>query len=95
LLPGWSETDDRQLVNLETLAAHIDHICQLTGSVEHVAVGTDFDGGFGWPAVPQEIETIADLPKLESVLRQKGYSGMDISSVLHGNWKRILERSLP
>lgn len=95
LLPGWSETDNRQLVTLETLAAHIDHICQLTGSVEHVAVGTDFDGGFGWPAVPLEINTIADLPKLESVLRQKGYSEVDISSVLHGNWQRILESSLP
>jgi len=95
LLPGWSDTDDRRLVTLETVAAHIDHICQLTGSSEHVAVGTDFDGGFGWPSVPQEIDTIADLPKLETVLRRRGYSETDISAVLHGNWLGILERSLP
>ncbi len=95
LLPGWSETDDRHLVTLETVAAHIDHICQLTGSSKHVALGTDFDGGFGWPAVPQEIDTIADLPKLETVLRQRGYAETDISAVLHGNWQSILERSLP
>ncbi len=95
LLPGWSETDSRQLVTLETLAAHIDHICQVTGSAEHVAIGTDFDGGFGWPAVPLEIDTIADLPRLEPVLRQRGYSDVDVSAILHGNWRRILERSLP
>jgi membrane dipeptidase len=95
LRPGWSETDDRSLVTLETLAAHIDHICQLTGCAQHVAVGTDFDGGFGWPSVPQEIDTIADLPKLEAVLLQRGYSEEDISSIFHGNWQSILERSLP
>ena len=95
LVPGWSETDGRHLVTLDTLAAHIDHICQLTGSAAHVALGTDFDGGFGWPAVPQEIETIADLPKLESVLQQRGYSEKDVTSVFHGNWQRILENSLP
>ena len=95
LLPGWSETDDRHLVTLETLAAHIDHICQLTGSAAHVALGTDFDGGFGWPAVPEEIDTIADMPRLESVLQQRGYSEKDISAVFHGNWQRILESSLP
>ena len=95
LLPGWSETDGRHLVTLETLAAHIDHICQLTGSVDHVALGTDFDGGFGWPAVPQEIDTIADMPKLESILQHRGFSALDITAIFHGNWQRILESSLP
>jgi membrane dipeptidase len=95
ILSGWSETSDRNLVTLENVAAHIDHVCQLTGSVEHVALGTDFDGGFGWPAVPLEINTIADLPKLEPVLSQHGYSEAEIAAILHGNWQKVLERSLP
>jgi membrane dipeptidase len=95
LLQGWSESNDRNLVTLEHVAAHIDHVCQLTGSVDHVALGTDFDGGFGWPAVPLEINTIADLPKLEPVLSQHGYTEAEIAAILHGNWQKVLESSLP
>jgi membrane dipeptidase len=95
LLPGWKTSDDRRLVTLNHVAAHIDHVCQLTGSAGHVAIGTDFDGGFGWPAVPLEINTIADLPRLEILLAERGYSSEDIRAILHGNWQKILERSLP
>lgn len=87
----WTLQDDRQDVNLGTLADHIDHVCQLTGSVQHVAIGTDFDGGFGWPAVPVELNTIADLKKIEEVLCQRGYTEPDISAIFHGNWQRILK----
>ncbi len=95
LLPGWKIGDDRRLVTLNTVAAQIDHVCQLTGSAAHVAIGTDFDGGFGWPAVPLELDTIGDLGKLETVLLERGYSEADTAAILHGNWKNILERSLP
>jgi membrane dipeptidase len=95
LMPGWKNGDDRRLVTLNTVAAHIDHVCQLTGSAAHVALGTDFDGGFGWPAVPLELDTIADLGKLETVLLEHGYSETDMAAILHGNWLKILERALP
>ena len=95
LLPGWKENEDRNLVKLENVVAHIDHVCQLTGSAGHVAIGTDYDGGFGWPAVPVEINTIADLTKIETALAQHGYSPQDITAILHGNWQRILETTLP
>jgi membrane dipeptidase len=87
----WTNQDSRQDIPLATLVNHIDHVCQLTGSVRHIAIGTDFDGGFGWPAVPFEVDTIADLQKIEGILRQRGYTGPDISAIFHGNWQRILE----
>ena len=34
-------------MTLETLAAHVDRICQMAGDVRHVGLGSDFDGGFG------------------------------------------------
>jgi len=77
------------------LAAHIDHVCQLAGNARHVALGTDFDGGFGYPAVPLELNTIADLQKIGPLLRDKGYQEDDIQAILHDNWLRILERTLP
>ncbi len=95
LRPSWSNSDDRQLVTLHTLAAHIDHICQLAGDARHAGLGTDFDGGFGWPAVPYEINTIADLQKLSSILSEYGYPDDDIRDILSGNWRRHLERTLP
>jgi membrane dipeptidase len=95
LLRGWKDTDDRQAVTLRTLIGHIDHICQLAGDARHVAIGTDFDGGFGWPAVPYEIETIADLQKLAPLLEEYGYSQEGIAGIFGENWRGHLERTLP
>jgi membrane dipeptidase len=95
LKPGWKLGDPREEVTLDTLAAHIDHVCQLAGNARHAAIGTDLDGGFGWPAIPLELDTIADLQKLELTLAARGFSDEDIRLVFHGNWLRILERLLP
>lgn len=92
---GWKTSDDRQAVTLRNLAAHIDHICQIAGDALHVGLGTDFDGGFGWPSVPYEIDTIADMQKLTSVLADYGYNEESIAGILGGNWRRHLERTLP
>lgn len=91
----WKNGDPREQIPLEMLAAHIDHVCQLAGDARHVALGSDFDGGFGYPAVPLELNTIADLPKIAPLLREKGYGEDDIQAILHDNWLRILERTLP
>jgi membrane dipeptidase len=95
LLPGWSLSDGRHLITLRSLVAHIDHVCQIAGDDRHVGLGTDFDGGFGWPSVPQEINTIADMQKLVPILAEYGYSESSIASILGGNWRQHLERSLP
>jgi membrane dipeptidase len=95
LLTGWKTSDDRQAVTLRSLAAHIDHICQLAGDALHVGLGTDFDGGFGWPSVPYEIHTIADLQKITAVLSDYGYNEESIAGILGENWRRHLERTLP
>jgi membrane dipeptidase len=95
LRPGWSSADDVQQTTLAHLVAHIDHICQLAGDARHVGIGTDFDGGWGWPEAPYELDTIADLPKLGLSLAEAGYSSEDVAAVLGGNWFDFLERSLP
>ncbi|NPV85513.1 MAG: peptidase M19 [Anaerolineae bacterium] len=95
LRPGWKRGDDRRLVTLNDLIAHIDHICQIAGDARHVGIGTDFDGGFGYPAIPLEMQTIADLQKLEPELTQRGYSPEDIAAIFHGNFRRCLEAYLP
>jgi membrane dipeptidase len=95
LVPEWKKTDPRTEVTLDHLIAHIDHICQLAGNAQHAALGTDFDGGFGWPAVPYEIDTIADLQKLGDRLIQRGFTQDEVKLIFNGNWQRVLERGLP
>jgi membrane dipeptidase len=95
LRPDWRDGDDRQQVTLRTLLAHIDHICQLAGNSLHAGIGTDFDGGFGYPAVPYEMNTIADLQKIAPLLGEYGYSAESISDIMGSNWRRRLERILP
>ncbi|MCC6147348.1 MAG: membrane dipeptidase [Anaerolineaceae bacterium] len=94
-ITDWTPAMGRSAVTLEHMADHIDHVCQLTGSARHVGIGTDFDGGFGYPAVPEELDTIADLQKLAAVLDRRGYNRDEIESVFGGNWQRILGRILP
>jgi membrane dipeptidase len=92
---GWKKGDPRNGITLETLAAHIDHICQLAGDALHVGLGTDFDGGFGLESVPQGVDTIADLQALGPVLAAKGYNNEQVAAVLGTNWLRLLQSILP
>ncbi|HTP01548.1 MAG TPA: membrane dipeptidase [Anaerolineales bacterium] len=97
LKSGWSRKNGsrREEVPLDTLAAHMDHICQIAGDSLHVGIGSDFDGGFGVQSVPPEIDTVADLQNLVPLLRRRGYSEMDSENILGGNWMRFLEQHLP
>lgn len=91
-IPGQTP---REAVQLEAVADHIDHVCQLAGNCRHAAIGSDLDGGFGTNQTPDGLETIADLRKLEPILAGRGYSSSDIAAVFHGNWLNFFRRHLP
>ncbi len=95
LVEGWLPSHGRAAVSLQHVVAQIDHICQLAGNVQHVGIGSDFDGGFGLQMTPAEIDTIADLQKLSPLLAEKGYTQDQIAAVLGQNWIRFLQESLP
>lgn len=94
LSPTWQKTDGKAALTLQTVADAIDHVCQLTGSADHVGIGSDFDGGFGAESVPLELDTVADLTRIEDVLRARGYADGDIEKVLSGNMLRMLRQAL-
>jgi membrane dipeptidase len=91
----WNYPDDKHAVKLDAVVAQIDHICQLAGDARHVGIGSDFDGGVGMQSTPSEIDTIADLQKLEPLLEIKGFTNQDVENIMGGNWLRQLKRSLP
>lgn len=79
---------------LTRLVEVIDHICQLTGEARFVGLGSDFDGGFGREAVPEGVESSADLGKLGALLSERGYADADVTAILSGNWLRVLRCAL-
>jgi membrane dipeptidase len=93
--PEWKRLNAKDSVSIEVLANAIDAVCQLVGDPWHVGIGTDFDGGFGAEAMPAEIDTIADLPKIAESLVRKGYDQEAIAAVMSGNWLRLLHHVLP
>jgi len=93
---GWTVgKNDRTEVPLRYVADHIDYICQIAGDALHAGIGSDFDGGFGLQSIPPEIDTIADLQNLVSLLEARGYSESDIANIFSGNWLARLQRDLP
>lgn len=87
--------DTGDVVTMEAVADHIDHVAQLAGSTRHSGIGSDLDGGFGREQTPADLDTIADLQKLEQVLARRGYSEADMDAIFHGNWLRLLRETMP
>lgn len=64
------------------------HVADLVG-VEHVALGSDFDGTV---TVPFDA---AGLPRLTDALLETGFSPGEIEQIMGGNVARLLRRTLP
>lgn len=92
---GWEpgNAENPQVV-IADVVDHIDHVCQIAGNSFHAAIGSDLDGGFGREQSPSDLNTIADLQKIVSILEKRGYKDEDISMIMHGNWLRVLENIL-
>jgi len=69
------------------VADHIDHVVQLVG-VDHVGLGSDFDGVF---ALPAGLQDVSMYPNLVAELLRRGYSEEDLEKILGGNLLRVWE----
>jgi membrane dipeptidase len=96
LHPGWviGQTSP-DVVPIERVADHIDHICQLAGDARHVGFGSDLDGGFGAEQCPRGFGSIFDLHELEAILSARGYGSADLDAICYGNWLRFFTEALP
>lgn len=73
--------------SFKLIADHIDHVVALAG-IDHVGIGSDFDG---IEVTPEGMEDISMMPKLFEELRSRGYSESDLEKIASGNFFRILE----
>jgi len=72
---------------LSLLLNHLDYTVQLIG-IDHVGIGSDFDG---IEAPPKELNGVEDFPLLTKALLERGYSKKDIRKILGENFLRVFE----
>lgn len=73
------------LGSIEDVADHIDHAVELAG-IDHVGLGSDFDGVF---ALPDGLQDASMYPNLIAELLERDYSEEDIAKILGGNALRV------
>ena len=78
---------ESMLPPLSVLIDHLDYIVKLVG-VDHVGIGSDFDG---IEAPPRGLKGVEDFPKITKALRERGYSKKEINKILGGNFIRVLK----
>ena len=88
----WNRVDKaypRQLATVKDAVDHIDHMVSVMG-IDHVGIGTDFDGGGG-------LDDCRDATELRLITRElvrRGYSAEDIRKIWGGNLMRVLQANL-
>ena len=78
--------------SLRDVVRHVVHHAQSAGGPEHVAIGTDLDGGFDAREAP--IADLSELQRLPAMLRQH-FSRGQVDGIMGENWLGFLSRSLP
>ena len=73
---------------LATIVAHVRYAADRIG-VEHVALGSDFDGA----TVPDELGDVAGLPRLLDALAAAGFTEDEVRAIAWDNWRRVLARA--
>jgi membrane dipeptidase len=87
-VPGFI-TDGPDPATLDMLLDHVDHVVRVAG-VDHVGLGSDFDGFFGPP--PVGLEDVSCVPNVTAGLVERGYSAEDVAKILGGNWLRVIRQ---
>ncbi|SDM06672.1 membrane dipeptidase [Halogranum gelatinilyticum] len=76
-------------VPLSTLVDHVAYVADRLG-VDHVALGSDFDG----TTVPDSLGDVSGLPAVFDELRARGFDADGVEKVAHDNWLRVLDETL-
>lgn len=79
---------NRLTCDVGTVADHIDHIVKVAG-IDHVGVGSDFDGGI---TTPDQLSDVSYFPYLTQELLNRGYSHAEIKKILGENLIRAFKK---
>lgn len=85
-LEAWEKANPAPVTTLAQVADHIEHIRRVAG-VDHVGIGSDFDG---ISDVPAGLENVSRYPYLLAELMRRGWSDADVARLAGGNVLRVL-----
>lgn len=89
-LAAWDLAHPGVDATLAEVADHIEHVRRIAG-VEHVGIGSDFDGISG--TSPKGLEGVETYPALLAELARRGWSDSDLAKLTGGNVLRAMERA--
>ena len=83
LRPDFADDPDTPL---ELIAQHAAYVAERIG-VEHVGLGSDFDGA----TIPDPVGDVTGVPKVLDALGEAGFSPDEVAAIAWGNWRRVLD----
>lgn len=87
LADKYAEEAQAARAPLNMLLDHLDYIVKLAG-VDHVGLGSDFDG---INSAPQQLDDVTTYPVITKALLERGYSKKEITKIMGGNILRVLK----
>lgn len=75
-------------VSIDDFFRHLSHAIDIMG-IDHVGIGTDFDGDGGVPG----LSDASELPHITERLLQLGFSEKEIAKIWGGNWLRVMRQA--
>lgn len=88
-LAAWQARNPPPTVGLKDVADHIDHIAQVAG-VDHVGIGSDFDG---ITDVPVGLENVSTFPALFAELAKRGWTDTNLAKLAGENILRVMAKA--
>lgn len=82
LRPDFADDPDTPI---SLIADHARYVSERIG-VEHVALGSDFDGG----TIPAAVGDVAGMPRVLDALREAAFTEREVEAIAWGNWRRVL-----
>jgi membrane dipeptidase len=85
-MDAWFEANPGPPASLSDVADHIDHVRDVA-SIDHVGIGSDFDGA---PIMPEGLEDVSRYPALFDELAGRGYRDEDLLKIAGRNLLRVM-----
>ncbi len=89
LLEAWWSEHPQPPAHLTDVADHIDHVREVAG-IDHVGIGSDFDGS---SAMPEGLEDVSKYPDLFAELLRRGYAEDDLAKISRENVLRVMREN--
>jgi membrane dipeptidase len=82
----WKSAHPQPVATLQQVADHIEHVRRVAG-VDHVGIGSDFDG---IDTVPEGLEDVSKFPALFAELIRRGWTSVELKKLAGENILRVL-----